>query len=498
MRPATTSSPGHDRHRHQHGPAAPWLVLVLLLATWLGGCAYTPHRTSAEPCTVSAPQPERRGGFDWEARPDGTRQCADSYQVAVEKPVPFSMNFVEINEQGMLVDRAQAEAALAHAARPEPGGAYVVVFVHGWHHNASSGDSNVNGFYDAMALVSRWNPNRQIKGIYIGWRGDSVPLPLLRYLTFWERKSTSDEVGRGSLLEFLLRLERGVKGAVEPTARPGARNDQNRLVVVGHSFGASVTFNALAHVTMERFLDGVYASGAAPRFRGYGDLVVLVNPAIEAMRFMPLQSALHHYARPQPGGGPPLLDFSNERRPAVVILSSEGDWATRLAFPTARFFTTALEAHDNLSEDGKLVDQGPYSEWVMDRDTVGNFSGFQTHDTLVLATGSDAPAGAPQRMIDRRCRTLTAADMWSRLYSHDEAAAVFPDSSIAVRRKPKSLAPDRSPYIVAPISVDIVRDHTDIGSPNLMCWINQLLDTQESTERELVSAADASLDGPQP
>jgi hypothetical protein len=282
--------------------------------------------------------------------------------------------------------------------------------------------------------------------------------------------------------------------------RPPGWSTEKRRAQLFAALGASVTFNALAHVTMERFLDGVYASGPAPRFRGYGDLVVLVNPAIEAMRFMPLQSAMHHYARPQPDGGPPLLDFSNERRPAVVILSSEGDWATRMAFPAARFFSTALEAHDNLSEDGKLVDQGPYSEWVIDRDTVGNFRGFQTHDTLVLATGSgsDTPAGTPQRMIDRPCSTLTAGDMWSRLYSPNGAAAVFPDSSIAVRRNPTSRAPDRSPYIVAPISADIVRDHTDIGSPNLMCWINQLLDTRESTQRELVSVANAPLDSPAP
>jgi Alpha/beta hydrolase family len=483
----TPSKPPAASHRRLFA-----LLTALLLAASLAGCAYTPHRTSSLPCTVSAPQPDDDGGFDWEAVADGSRPCGDRWQVAVEKPVPFSMNFVEIDEQGMLADRAQAEAALAHAARPEPDGSYVVVFVHGWHHNASSGDSNVNGFYDAMALVSRWNPQRQVKGIYIGWRGNSVPVPLLRYLTFWERKSTSDEVGRGSLLEFLLRLERGVKPD---------NSDHNRLVVVGHSFGASVTFNALAHLTMQRFLDGVYASGPGPRFRGYGDLVVLINPAIEAMRFMPLQSAMHHYARPLPDGRPPLLDYSGETRPAVVILSSEGDWATHIAFPTARFFSTALEAHGNLSEDGKLVEQGPYSEWVLDRDTVANFEGFQTHEMLRLAPGSSSGSGSTARetpkSIDRRCSTLTAADMWSRLYSPDGASAVFPDSAIEVRRSTKKpRAPDRSPYIVAPISADIVRDHSDIGSPNLICWINQLLDTRESAERQLLSEAEGLLAAP--
>jgi hypothetical protein len=453
--------------------------------TLLAGCGHSPpYRTSAEACTVTAPQPVKEAGgkgFDWELQADGSRPCGNRWQVSVAKPVPFSMNFVEIDEQGMLVDRAQAEAALAHAARREPGGSYVVVFIHGWHHNAGTGDSNVNGFYDALALVSRWNPGREVKGIYIGWRGASVPLPGLKYLTFWERKNTSDEVGRGSLLEFMLRLERGVK--------PKDGGQDNRLVAIGHSFGASVMFNALAHVTMERFLQGVYADAgqAGPRFRAYGDLVVLVNPAIEAMRFMPLQSAMHHYAAPGPGGGPPLLDFSRETRPAVLILSSEGDWATHTAFPTARFFSNALQQHGRLTTDGKLVYEGKdtYSEWVLDRDTVANVKEFHTHLTLQLTVPSPV-ADPEQGLFAQRCTMLSAADVWSRLYAPGGAAAVFPDSGITVQRRPKALAPPNSPYIVAPVSTDIIAGHSSIGGPSLVCFINQLADTQDAGVRELI------------
>ena len=249
---------------HQQNPNGQswraWAVLSsALLALLVGGCAYTPYRTSDKPCTIDAPKPDGKGGFDWEATADGVRPCADKWQVTVEKPLPFSMNFVEVDEQGILASRAQAEAALANAAKEEADGSYVVVFVHGWHHNASSEDGNVKSFYDALALVSLWNPKRRIKGIYIGWRGDSVPVPGLRYLTFWDRKNTSDEVGRGGLLEFLLRLERSVKRGT---------SERNRLVVVAHSFGASVTFNALAHLYMQRFLDGVHSNENGPRFRG--------------------------------------------------------------------------------------------------------------------------------------------------------------------------------------------------------------------------------------
>jgi hypothetical protein len=59
-----------------------------------------------------------------------------------------------------------------------------------------------------------------------------------------------------------------------------------------------------------------------------------------------------------------------------------------------------------------------------------------------------------------------------------------------VRRIPNP-ATEGSPYIVAAVSPKIVDGHTDIGRPNLVCWINQLLDTKEVELRPLLSTADA-------
>jgi hypothetical protein len=456
-----------------------WLVGLLVL---LGGCAdLKPYRVSGGACLIDQPESDGRGGFDWESAGNGNRPCADKWQVSVARPVPFSMNFVEIDEQGVLASRAQAEAAIANASAQEPEGSYVVVFVHGWHHNASTDDSNVQGFYNALASVSAWNPNRKVKGIYIGWRGDSLPIPGLRYLTFWDRKSTSEEVGRGSLLEFLLRLENGVKGT--PTSR-------NRLVVVGHSFGASVTFNALAHVYLERFLAGVQSTAEAPRFRGYGDLVVLINPAIEAMRYMPFQSAIDYYQRP---AARPRADFTHELQPALVVLSSESDWATHRAFPAARFFSTWFEKHNRISALASPDDEGLYSEWNMDRDTIGNFEGFQTHAPIHLAAATSMPESGDESLASgmlNRCKSLASKEV-RRLINVEEGSEgpvdAFPDSRILVRRlKDSSMG---SPYIVAEIGKEIVNGHTDIGRPNLVCWINQLLDTKETSSRMLADGA---------
>ena len=51
--------------------------------------------------------------------------------------------YIEIDEQGALQDRSQVEQALALVA-PGPKPKYVVVFVHGWFHNAAA-TSTFNG-----------------------------------------------------------------------------------------------------------------------------------------------------------------------------------------------------------------------------------------------------------------------------------------------------------------------------------------------------------------
>jgi hypothetical protein len=378
--PACDEHPHHQESEMRRSFALPSGGIVpLLLLFMLAGCTSPFHRVAGTPCTVTSPADP---AADWEPA-DGP--CRGSW--AVRTP-SHGINYVEIDEQGILHDRAAAEDALAFAAAPPSDGArmaYVVVFVHGWHHNAAAGDDNVQAFHRALASVRRWRPQADVRGIYIGWRGASLPVPLLRYLTFWERKNTSDEIGRGSLLEFLLRLERSVKPV------PASNN---RLVLIGHSFGASVAFNSLAHIHMQRFVEGLHATTPGERFRGYGDLTVLINPAIEAMRYMPLQSAVEYYASREQA---PRLDFTHEKKPRLMILSSNGDLATHCTFPVARLFSTALEAHNRISAHKSPDERGRYVEWNMDRDTVGNFVDFRTHWPLRLVTGKAATAASPNR-----------------------------------------------------------------------------------------------------
>ncbi len=118
----------------------------------------------------------------------------------------------------------------------------------------------------------------QVIGVYVGWRGRSLPDPF-DYLTIWPRKEAAERVGDGDLREFLARLE-----VLYQKRNTAGIHPFLGLVAVGHSLGGQVLLRSTAP-EIERELV-VAAEGSQPPFiSGFGDLAVLVNPAVEANQF---------------------------------------------------------------------------------------------------------------------------------------------------------------------------------------------------------------------
>lgn len=391
--------------------------------------------------------------------------------------------YVEIDEQGYFQDRGQIDRALTLVGEdgtPQ----YVVVFVHGWFHNASHTDDNVRGFKCALNDLQGIDAKAggRVVGIYIGWRGESLGVPLLRYLTFWDRKNTSDEIGRGSLVEFLTRLERTVK----PT--PASRN---KLMLVGHSFGASVVFNSVGQILLQRFLldaEKLASAGPAPAHSqsrpglvsGYGDLVVLVNPAIEATRLIPFFSSLNDYTTRR-------ADLFSASQPArLVILSSEGDRATRIAFPAARAVSTMLESYQDLRINTPYGGTVQVSERFLDWQTMGNVARLHTH----------APLRQPsQRRWDGRCppvdrgwlrRSIEKRKEEQRKNREAETGAgwtkVFEGTGIQLTHH--AVTTPSNPLWVMAVGTELIPDHSSIASPALICFFDELLGDLEAVSRE--------------
>jgi len=138
-------------------------------------------------------------------------------QLPAADGVSYLLGFVEFDDQGQIWDRKQMWAVIdklkcrGGRKRFADGG-----FAHGWKHSAATGDRNIETFRKVLARLSEDELHigcktglsaRRIVGVYPGWRGESVNIPYLDKLTFWDRKSTAQVVGHGGVTEVLSRME---------------------------------------------------------------------------------------------------------------------------------------------------------------------------------------------------------------------------------------------------------------------------------------------------
>src|SRR6267142_2286528 len=117
-----------------------------------------------------------------------------SEKVEVSEDRNYQISFVEFDEKGDFWDRrqlARSAQAVGHGGKP----VLLVIYIHGWHHNAKDrkpGTKNPGDVQTFRCLlselaVSESTKDFQVHGVYLGWRARLVEGPL-DYLTFLDRK----------------------------------------------------------------------------------------------------------------------------------------------------------------------------------------------------------------------------------------------------------------------------------------------------------------------
>src|SRR5262245_28546449 len=271
------------------------LVILLGVLIWSACTTHAPYRTQFSkdaPClrpagaaTGTAEECERqswqRGGNEYDAL------------------------FVEFDDMGLLHPKGgpnvgnawdQIENAMQTlVALSQQWDLSLVVYVHGWKHNTRNDDTNVQLFHSILQYTNlveqarskdrcvvgveqARSKGRRVVGIYLGWRGLSVadkpfPFDLLTNATFWTRKSAALHVAQGSARHFLalLRAFQRTQNCqanpklcmpmVEQTAgeslelQRGACGAKVRMVIIGHSFGGLIVFNAISEYLIERLTE---------------------------------------------------------------------------------------------------------------------------------------------------------------------------------------------------------------------------------------------------
>ncbi|WP_032468143.1 alpha/beta hydrolase [Vibrio sp. RC586] len=211
---------------------------------------------------------------------------------------------IEFNDDGDMHLPEQYEKLKARLAKNP--GAELLIFIHGWHHNAAPTDDNFVAFQRFHREMAKSKPG--LIGLYIGWRGDQYdPLWLdgsddpesqveaLDFPTILTSKQVARRVGEHGVRKLL--------GSLDDLHRQGTLG---RYILVGHSLGGVVAL----HARKQAILDNLAAG------RGENHLTVLLNPAASAKEYQPLDKWLS----PEGFG------------PSMLVLQSKTDFAVREAF----------------------------------------------------------------------------------------------------------------------------------------------------------------------
>jgi len=423
------------------------IVLASLLMSWLSGCTYN-HK----PFEVAA------------------SASSDDFVIQIDDYGQFWDSSAPIRALNRIDELSKTTNVI------------VLLFVHGWHHDAAPDDENLRDFALSVAdtrkrLIDRSNPESRVYresrksltdtealsvvSIYVGWRGRSLP-GVLDYTTFWGRKAAAERVGEGDLRQFL-----GQLNALYRESRVRRTNGSTRkffgLVSFGHSFGGQVLFRSVAFEIERELLamtgGAMKANGVQKQvvdLLGFGDLVVLVNPAFEALQF----ERIWRLSRE--------LEFGQKQNPIMLVVSSAGDIPRQVLFPAGRNLDAFFLRPD--------FRPGQRALWT---EALGEYKPFRTHSVDVTLNSSQLTPGFDPGVYTRDPCAIANLDLTNNL------------SIAGVRLTPAEGYQPNSPFLVAHASKDVVLNHSKVFEEVLRKFLNDYVAIAEG--KRMVTADTALI-----
>jgi pimeloyl-ACP methyl ester carboxylesterase len=313
---------------------------------------------------------------------------------SVDENKDYKVAFIEFGEQGSYQYPPQVTNALSLIQKTDK--PLVITYVHGWQNNVGSGD--VGKFESLLTRLDRAPAVRQagfhVVGVYLGWRGKLTPVPILKELSFFNRKATAERLASNydcyDAIASISEVARKYHGAHQYT------------VLLGHSFGGLIVERSVAHAINAEIHGHADADRSMP-----ADLMIVVNPASNSILARQMIAAL--YSRK-----------TERTRPLFVSITSTDDWATGLGFPIGTSFAATTKAFNNVPAPGPKG--AMQSERKFYTSTPGHNEMLINHVTLNLQRTITSPQGLPaletnlQHNLSAEVFTLDGAngklDLW--------------------------------------------------------------------------------------
>lgn len=335
------------------------LLLAVAVVVTAGCVANRQLRTSTVPVDVTAPLSD-------------PRERAAVETTSIEHYPGYTIAIVEFDDQGRFWDRQQVAALLGEITRQartdDDAGIGMLVYVHGWRDDVRVCDKALVAFREFVRRISVDDlgklPGRHpLIGIYVAWRGYSSHVWPFEFFSFVGRKEAAERIASGDVPELLARLDSLWR---ELNA---SRRQPSRLVVIGHSLGGTIVYESIANIYKAQLGEawpGVDVNGMSHILSGFGNLVLLVNPAFEAERWHTIHELAGSY-----------LSFSKQQKPLLVVASSETDLPNLRYFPFGQRFGTMLQKTRDEEQRRALMS------------AIGQYEPFITHHLR----RADLPAG---------------------------------------------------------------------------------------------------------
>lgn len=375
-------------------------------------------------------------------------------------PYRFKLGFVEFNDDGYLVDPQQEQALLSgiEADATQPGFDLVVLFVHGWNHDAGKEDSNVGCFREflraAAVMQARYEQvhkrPRRVHGIYAGWPGVVYPdSQWQQATTFWGRESAVDRLAeRGALLQLISRIS-----AIKHKAGPR----RVMFVVVGHSLGGRGLYRALRPLIQNSLATADYSAQLPP----IADLALMVNPALTADDHKTLADLV--------ASSP----HANAAVPRFVIATSQADSVLRRQFRWSRYVGTLVRGDFGLSVDSRTTALGAYRPYVTHSLSLTQLStpGYEN---------GKGDAKCPSMMLDeldivRRAQTIANKN---ELYDFETIVHRNGRGEPLYQTDLKATSTTAGPLMVVEVDGKIIPDHNDLFTAPFVDFVARMLNRE--------------------
>lgn len=348
----------------------------------------------------------------------------------IQSPDRYSLSFVEMADtKDDLILPKQLDDLRASFSKSSQD--IVFIYVHGWRHDAQLANKNVRQFHTMLGYArSALNVrcietgnycDAELTGVYLSWRGKAfrepdkgnyeLPHPgaILAASTVWGRKKQSEVLASGIAERTLIDIQNSLD--LDPNSFKS-----DKMLVVGHSFGG----NMLAEVLKERAVkavEGHQLGKAMPPL--LGDLVVLINPAAEARKWIEIQRAERekfsvlegvnavHSALSYPDGTQEKIKkwrgmYPIDQRPIYISITAAAGWssiekknefhdsATKTLFPLSRLAVLDFKRENRIAIGHYTPTHKKIATSNGDRAiNVGEPVG-QTHEIVTNASGRKA------------------------------------------------------------------------------------------------------------